>query len=247
MTSFDEQKIDDALVSWSDISASGEYCTPRLVRAISQVLNTATDYVELEQLRDMLSVGQIFSKVWIITTLNEIGIRSAELGEYVYIVGGWYGSLAFMLDQYTDDGNTKFRSFDIDPRCAKVAEALNQTALEDDWKFKATTMDMYDIDYREHRYVTFDDVGKPISMYEVPSTIINTSCEHIKDFAKWWDMIPDGKLVILQNNDFFELDEHINCVDSLKEFAMQTPLRTVLSSTAVALEDYTRYMRIGYK
>ena len=46
---------------------------------------------------------------------------------------------------------------------------------------------------------------------DVPDTIINTSCEHIHDFELWYNKIPKGKLIILQGNDYFELNEHVNC------------------------------------
>ena len=53
--------------------------------------------------------------------------------------------------------------------------------------------------------------------------------------------------MILQSNDFFDVEEHINCVSSLTEFNEQTPMTTVLYQGELPLEKYTRYMRIGIK
>jgi hypothetical protein len=84
----------------------------------------------------------------------------------------------------------------------------------------------------------------------MPDTIINTSCEHIPNFKEWYNKIPAGKLVILQSNNFFELDEHINCVNDLDDFASQAPLSEILYEGELDLSkhvNYTRFMRIGIK
>ena len=78
--------------------------------------------------------------------------------------------------------------------------------LKDKWKFKAITQDIHNINYAGHRYTTYRANGEEQILYNEPDTIINTSCEHIKDFNAWYNSIPDGKLVILQSNDFFELE-----------------------------------------
>ena len=80
-----------------------------------------------------------------------------------------------------------------------------------------------------------------------PDTIINTSCEHIENFTKWYDGIPKGKLVVLQNNNYSELPEHVNCVENLKQFEKQTPMNEVLFEGIHQLSKYKRYMRIGYR
>ncbi len=82
---------------------------------------------------------------------------------------------------------------------------------------------------------------------ESADTVINTSCEHIENFSKWYDLIPDGKLVVLQSNNFFDVEEHVNCVSNIKEFAEMTPMSNVLYEGELPLDKYTRYMRIGYK
>ena len=53
--------------------------------------------------------------------------------------------------------------------------------------------------------------------------------------------------MILQSNNYFEIDEHVNCSESLDAFAKQTPMSQVLYQGELELEKYTRYMRIGYK
>ena len=82
---------------------------------------------------------------------------------------------------------------------------------------------------------------------EIPNTIINTSCEHIENFDKWYNLIPKNKIVILQTNNYVEIEDHVNCSNSLEEFRIQTPMTTLLYEGELVLDKYTRYMRIGIK
>jgi hypothetical protein len=96
-------------------------------------------------------------------------------------------------------------------------------------------------------HTTYRSNGTSQTLIEDPNTIINTSCEHIDNFDAWYSNIPEGKIVVLQTNNFFEVNEHINCSESLEEFSNQTPMHTVFYSGELTLEKYTRYMRIGIK
>ena len=81
----------------------------------------------------------------------------------------------------------------------------------------------------------------------MPDTIINTSCEHIEKFTEWFNAIPRDKLVVLQSNNYFEIDDHINCVKNITEFKQQAPLSNIIYEGELELEKYTRFMLIGYK
>jgi hypothetical protein len=75
--------------------------------------------------------------------------------------------------------------------------------------------------------------------------IINTSCEHIKDVREWISVIPLGRLVVLQSNNYLGGDGHVNCVQGREEFVKQTGLSKILYSGERVLPMYTRYMVIG--
>ena len=81
----------------------------------------------------------------------------------------------------------------------------------------------------------------------MPDTIINTSCEHIANFIEWYNKIPNGTLVVLQSNNYFEIKEHVNCVNNINEFIKIAPMSTLLYNGELELEKYTRFMLIGYK
>ena len=190
------------------------------------------------------SRGQLQSKLWLVNELKKCNI---ELGT-VYLCAGWYATLATMLFE-SGIKIDKIRSFDVDPSCVSIAEVFNKPWLTDQWRFKSITQDIMDIDYNKHTWQYWSNVNnrmsKPIT--DNPDTIINTSCEHIANFKDWYTKIPDGKLVILQSNNYFKIKDHINCSESLAHFAEATPISKVLFEGELVLEHYNRYMRIGYK
>lgn len=190
---------------------------------------------------DLFSKGQVRSKRWLVEELRKL---DKDLGT-VFICAGWYGTLAaFMLE--SDLKIDKIRSFDIDETCASIADNINRPWVIDGWQFKASTLDITDMEYPT-THTTYRANGTSLTLEEMPDTIINTSCEHITDFDKWYDKIPQGKLVILQNNDYHDLPEHVNTVNSLDEFIASAPMARVLYKGELSLEKYTRYMIIGYK
>ena len=197
---------------------------------------------ETEIWDDCFSRGQLKSKLWIIKELSELKV---DLGT-VFLCAGWYATLATMLFE-SGIKVDKIRSFDIDESCVDIAETFNKPWVKDNWKFKSSTKDIMDINYEFERYEVIRADGTTCPLDDTPDTIINTSCEHIENFAEWYDKIPAGKLVILQSNNFFEVDEHVNCSIDIDDFSRQTPLKSVLYSDSLELKKYTRYMRIGYK
>jgi hypothetical protein len=214
---------------------------------------------------DALSQGQIKSKQWLLEKLKGI-----DLG-MVFICAGWYGTLATMMFEDENIYVDKIRSFDIDDSCWKIAEDLNEPWKADNWTFKATTLDIVSFftdgyfgekggeivddgitctwfsSKKFYFYYTTNVKGLRKLCKEIPDTIINTSCEHIEHFTKWFTAIPKDKLVALQTNNYFELSEHINCVKDINQFKQQAPLSNIIYEGELELEKYTRFMLIGYK
>jgi hypothetical protein len=192
-------------------------------------------------LTKIFSEGQLESKKWLINKLIELDL---ELGT-VFLCAGWYGILASFLAEANIKIN-KIRSFDIDPTCAKIADTFNKNWEINNWKFKASTLDIVSMEYPT-KYIVYTSQQIPITLIDTPNTIINTSCEHIKDFDIWYNKILNGTLLILQSNNYTEIIEHTNCKNSLDEFKKSTPMRSVLYEGEIELMKYKRYMRIGYK
>ena len=195
-------------------------------------------------LSSAFSWGQLKSKRWLVDELEKLDLNL----ETIFLCAGWYATLAAML--FNSKCNLeKIRSFDIDPACDEVADTINKSNVVDGWKFKAITCDIMDIDYSEHCWHTWSKANNRISktITDIPKTIINTSCEHIGNFNEWYSKIPNGKILVLQSNDYFDIPEHINCSKSIDHFADATPMNTVFFSHTLSLPKYNRFMRIGVK
>jgi hypothetical protein len=193
--------------------------------------------------KDVFSQGQLQSKIWLVNQLKKLNI---DLG-VVFICAGWYATLATMI---FDSGITveKIRSFDIDSTCIDIAETFNKPWVADKWRFKSITQNIMDINYEKHHWEAWSNSNNRISkITDTPTTIINTSCEHIENFSEWYSLIPADKLVILQTNNYFEIEDHVNCSASLEDFKQQTPMNHCLYEGVLELPKYTRYMRIGYR
>lgn len=199
---------------------------------------------ETEFDKDCFSRGQLESKLWAVRELKKV---ANDLGT-VFLCAGWYGTLATLLFESKMNVD-KIRSFDIDESVVKVAETFNFPWYQQEWKFKALTQDIMDIDYNEHKWTFWSNKNNRMSypITDVPDTIINTSCEHIENFDVWYNKIPKGKLICLQSNDYVAIDEHVNCSNSLERFSDTAPMSVILYDGELELDNYTRFMKIGIK
>ena len=195
---------------------------------------------------DALSHGQVQSKAWIIEEL--LKAKKTKLGT-TYILGGWLGVLGPLLLSETKLSIDKIRSFDIDPSCERIADQLNVEHVIKEWKYKAITKDMFEINYDTHNYTIPVPGQNDAIAVESPDTIINTVCDHISDFPKWWKLIPKGKLVILQNNDFKHGSDksHVNTIEKIEDMLEQCPMSRIVFDGFRDFTKYRRFMVIGVR
>lgn len=191
---------------------------------------------------DCFSRGQLQSKLWLISELKKLDV---DLGT-VFLCAGWYATLSTMIFE-SEMKVDKIRSFDKDPSCLEIAKIFNKPWLMEDWKFQSSTHDIMDIDYNTHTYIVYRSDKTSLELIDSPDTVINTSCEHIENFSDWYQMIPKGKLIVLQSNDYFEVKEHVNCSQSLAEFSNSCVMQQTLFEGELFLPKYTRFMKIGYR
>lgn len=168
--------------------------------------------------------GQVRSKVWLAQELQIVALDSPQK---IVIYGGWNGVLASILfnSKLNIDHIT---SVDIDPDCKEVACTVNKRQ-EILGKFSAVTADMCD-------YTTEADI------------VINTSCEHItqNQYETWIENQPADATYVLQSNDYYNLDEHINCVSDLNEFTKKSMIKPYYRGI-LDTPKYNRFMLIGKK
>jgi hypothetical protein len=215
---------DGADVDWRDCAfdlARGiaAYCGSPLIGGLARVIARHPG----AEIGNAFNHKQVACKIWARDRLfDSLGGRFGR----VAILGGWYGVLAAMLleDERFDIGTVE--SIDIDPSVAAVAATLNAGS---NGRFKATTQDMYLLDY----------AGLHAEL------IVNTSCEHIADLRGWLELLPQGTNVLLQSNDYFSEPSHINCVETVGAFERLAGLAALKFSGALPMKKYTRFMLIG--
>ncbi len=191
-----------------------------------------------------LSSGQIQSKTWLLKEWKHLNLPPSKIA---FILGGWVGTLPWLTELTQISLAKKYRSFDLDPYCAPIAEAFNKTMVLNEWTFKATTEDLHDINYHIHDYETLRSNGSKVRLIEAPDLIINTSCEHIKNYQRWFEKIPANTLLILQSNNYFKEPTHINCSPSLEDFQATSPMSELLYAGEKTFPLYTRFMLMGRK
>jgi hypothetical protein len=187
---------------------------------------------EVPALGEALNKNQMASKMWLADSLLvTVGPRFGN----VRILGGWLGVLSAVLLHDPRFAIDKVESLDIDPGCAAIAFSLNATHARTG-RFTARTADMLELDY-----------GGTSVVGSSQDLIVNTSCEHLREFARWYERIPAGQLLALQSNDYFACDEHVNCVPDLATFQTQAPMRELLFAGERRMRRYVRFMLIGRK
>lgn len=191
-------------------------------------------------LNDCFSWGQLKSKRWLIDTCESLKI---DLGA-IFLCGGWYALLASMLFRSKCQIDT-ISSFDIDPDCAEIAETINRTEVKDNWRFKASTLDIINLEYDDFHFPTCRSDGSIVTINRTADTIINTSCEHIEKWELWWNTVPKNKLVILQSNNFHDHPNHCNTQKSLDNWLENLQLSSLYFADTLNLDNYKRYMVIG--
>jgi len=165
---------------------------------------------------DSMSKCQLVSKFRLMELLQ---FNAGYVGDVV-IVGAWYGQLAMLLNDANIGSN--YTGVDIDHSTAVIAERLNRRI-----DYTHVIEDMYEFGYDGY------------------DTVINTSCEHIPDLKEWLDLLPKGTKVVLQSNNYSELEEHINCSESLDDFMSKAGLSEILILDETEMPIYTRYTIIG--
>jgi hypothetical protein len=170
--------------------------------------------------------GQIYSKIWLIDNLKPFIVNDKNT---IIIHAGWNGVLSSLLFN-SNISIRKIISVDKDQNCKNIALTVNKRQ-EMEGKFFAVTEDMTKFNYDES-----------------PDIVINTSCEHItdKELQKWYSQIPQNTLVVLQSNNYFNLDEHINCVTSATDLANKIDIDSIMEGS-YSTPLYDRFMAIGYK
>ena len=190
-----------------------------------------------------INENQFKSKDWLIEKLNEyphhFKYKTLDKKIDICLLASWYGLLAYrLIDKCQLKKINNIDCFDFDPKAKSVAKKL--------WK----KIDADNLKNGKLTYVKFieQDIND-IKQFNYPVVIL-TSCEHLnqKDIDSILSKLQQHTLVVLQSNNYKEINEHINCVDTKEDFANQYVSK--LRNMKIYEKDfikYKRFMVIGTK
>ena len=180
---------------------------------------------------------------WIIENLVRV-YGQKYLGT-IYILGGGIGMLgAMLLDTALRLEN--IRSLDINGTCKFLADEMMKKEVLNDWKFKASTQDLFKVGYETNRFsLTLPDGTTSKEFSEVPGIVINTNTSYLANMEEDWykKMIPDTRKMVLVG----ETGNVSRPYSSSKEFNATFPMAFEQYTGTLTIEDKQYYMKIGIK
>lgn len=178
---------------------------------------------------------------WILQQM-EYSLGEKYLGA-IYVLGGGMSILPAMIL----DSGMRFetiRSIDINGACQFLSDELMRDELLNDWRFKSTTNDLFNIDYAEHDFSCILPNGSLSDPFkEIPGTIINTNVSHLKNYQDWYNMIPDMRRVIVVG----QTGQVPKPFASSQSFNRKFPMNFEIYSGVLTIGDTQYYMKIGMK
>ncbi len=204
---------------------------------------------DMNILSDALSRSQIKSKIWLVNELEKI---SNHYGNVV-LLAGWYGQLVELFGDSVDKITfKKFRNVEIDIDACNESDYNFNLRRMDDYKVKSIHGDINNLNLHGSGYQWDVENFKSEEKYNeqfYPDLIINTSAEHMTTewfnqirFNPWKDHKP---IVAIQSNNYFDLEEHVNCVHSINHMKKIFPMSKILYEGELQLKGYKRVMLIG--
>ena len=148
---------------------------------------------------------------------DQLEILNLPQFKRIYIAGGWYGNILIpkLLELYPNADRVKLH--DLDKEAVYICRNIY---FKDNDTVRADVQDC--------------------TTFKYDSFVINTSCEHMTTLT-----VKSGSYVALQSNNYREVEDHNNCVDSALELADQYNVKDILFEGELEFNKYTRYMVIG--
>ena len=199
---------------------------------------------------DSFSDNQLKAKSLLVKHLDDLNLLNKDTE--VVIWGCWYGSILIPL---LHDKVKKITAIDTDD--ATITVAQNQL-LPDDVMSNV-------------EWIAADIFEEYKAQYNTADIFINTSCEHMRPMSEWgpigpksiwkdnkfgipdkcyttpwWSRVNKNAHFAFTSNNMFNIEGHINCVNTIEEFKLQLPEGAeVLTEDKVSDLRGTRYMLIG--
>ena len=178
-------------------------------------------------LLDSITDGQYESKKWMCQVLKPERFGSKDPFK-IEIVGSWFG---WPLIEMLEDAVNKIEHIDLydpDEVCQEVVQ-----------KYKYHFKPSYNINQFGDYFERNDK--------RIRHMIICTSCEHMPDIGEMKEYYKDTPkpIYVLQSNDYIDLAEHENCVESAEELAEKNGITDIMYKGERDFGYYTRFMVVG--
>lgn len=245
---------------------------PLLERTSRFMAYFANQDLDLPDLGDFYSRGQIKSKIWLVSELAKV-IGDEPVGNVVFY-GGWYNFIAQFL--YEMFNVKKIYSIDLDEAVVGPCKRLYAEEL-DDKRFIPFTADVGKMQWRDKGlwYIDHEKRDDQVSEWHKKNDeklqqgniteadkqkaydnfgwrhlndfnmVVNTSCEHMNN--DWFNNLPDGTFVVLHQNDYFSNEQHINCMKDIEDTKKNYPMSEIYYEGTLDTHLYNRFMLIGRK
>ena len=178
---------------------------------------------------DAFSHGQIVSKVWLCEQLEPYLKPQTSL----FILGGWYNVLGFMLIVRRPDYYKTIYNLDADMLAIRVANKITNA-----WDNVVNLL---------------TDVNEPPWTLASDDVVISCSVEHFSD-QTWFNKIPKGTLCCIQSCDVTDPDKPWLIKQpnpDIQTFADRFPMTETLFLSTKRIQyyhfGYNRFMLIGRK
>jgi hypothetical protein len=200
---------------------------------------------DLDLIRDGFSRSQVASKRWLVDTLKGI----SPIWGNIVIMASWFGQMVEFLDP--DIAYNKIRLIELDPELCRSSDLVFNLARLEGYRVKSVCADINQLTLHKTGYEwtinNFKDDTGYVEKF-LPKLIINTSAEHMTE--EWFHQLrfkqmESDPVVVLQSNNMFDGEGHVNCVHSIDHMKKKFPMREVLFEGELQLTGYKRVMLIG--
>lgn len=237
-----ETKFQDEFVKGYLSMLDRQFLDDKIFRGINNFIKQ--DY-DRDPLNDAFSRSQMKSKIWLVEELLKI----QSFYPNVLILAGWYGQLKSIYDKKLS--YSKIRNVEVDRFACEVSDYIFNLSNLDQYKVKSINANINELILHKNGYEweveNFKDHSKFVEKF-MPDLIINTSAEHMTE--EWFHQlrfkeVESNPIVVVQSNNLFDIDDHINCVYSVEHMRKKFPMKEVLYEGELQLKGYKRVMLIG--
>ena len=189
----------------------------KIVKLLQYIDKKYVNNNNIKQIAASINHRQVENKEWLLDHVMRYSKLYQRIPK-VAVLAGWFGLAGHMLTRVMTCDVT---IVDKDPECRQIGRLL----------------------YPQLNHITSDLNDFDVSGFNI---LICTACEHITDDEINSILRKKDKstVVFLQSNNYYEINEHINCKEDVNDFAKSLRL-DALKKYTLALDKYERFMVIG--